>query len=295
MTAWKSYETLLTDLDEDGILTITLNRPEVLNAFSLTMAKEIPAALDAADADDAVRAVIVTGAGKGYCAGMDLSPEGNVFGLDESVDPMGPEADKIRDEGGLLTLRIFRMKKPVIAALNGVAVGVGATMTLAMDARILSKKARLGFVFAKIGICLEAASSWFLPRIVGMERALEWALSGDIIGAEEAFAGGYGAKLVEPEDLLPTAKAYARRLTSGTSPVSVALNRQLLWRMAGAAHPMEAHRLDTRLMLDLSMGDGREGVASFQEKRAPEFKRAISDGPLRALDWDDEPGFFEES
>ena len=166
-----AYETLTTER-EDGLLIVTLNRPQVLNAFDLRMAREIPAVLDEADADDAVRAVIFTGNGKGYCAGMDLGGDGNVFGLDENIDPLGPEAEKIRDLGGLTTLRLFRMKKPVIGAINGVAVGIGATMTLPMDARILSTKARLGFVFAKIGICMEAASSWFLPRIVGMERAL---------------------------------------------------------------------------------------------------------------------------
>ncbi|MEL6979945.1 MAG: enoyl-CoA hydratase-related protein [Pseudomonadota bacterium] len=289
-----SYETLSLSL-EDEILTVTLNRPERLNAFNVTMSQEAPALLEAADADDAVRALIVTGAGRGFCAGMDLGDGlDNAFGLDESVDPLGPEAEAIRDLGGVLTLRLFRMKKPVIAAINGPAVGIGATMTLPMDGRILSEKARVGFVFAKLGICLEACSSWFLPRLVGMERALEWGLSGDILSAEEAFAGGFGAKVVSPDDLLPTARAYAARLIKGTSAVSVAVNRQLLWRMAGAAHPMEAHRLDSRAMLALSMGDGKEGVAAFGEKRPPRFASRVSAGAPLGFDWDSEPPFLKE-
>ena len=291
----KTYNTLLTDLDEDGVLTITLNRPDLLNAFSVEMAHELPAALDEADATDAVRAVIVTGAGKGFCAGMDLQPGENISGLDDSIDPMGAEAEKIRDLGGFTTLRLFRMKKPVIAAVNGPAVGVGATMTLAMDARILSKKARIGFVFARVGIVLESCASWFLPRIVGMEKALEWSMTAEVIDAETAYKAGFGGALVEPEDVLPAAKSLARRMAAaGLSPVSIGLNRQLLWRMAGASHPMEAHRMESRLLHELFQDTAPEGIAAFQEKRLPDFKRKVSDGPLRALDWDGEPGFLDD-
>lgn len=287
-----TYETLSVELDEQ-ILTVTLNRPGRLNAFTVQMGEEIRAALDAADADDAVRAVIFTGAGRAYCAGMDLSEDGNVFGLDETVDPLSPAAEAIRDTGGLVSLRLYRMKKPVIGAINGHAVGVGATMTLPMDARILSTEAKIGFVFARIGVCMEACSSWFLPRLVGMQRALDWAMSGEIVSAEAAMEGGYALSVVEPDELLPIARRLARRYIDSTSAMSVAVNRQLLWRMAGAEHPMAAHRLDTRAMFALSQGDGREGVASFREKRAPNFAGRISDGPPAGLDWDQEPPFFE--
>lgn len=286
-----TYTTLDYSVD-DGLLTLTLNRPDSLNAFTVEMAAELEAAFDQADRDDTLRAVIVTGAGRAFCAGMDLSVGGNVFGLDESVDPMGPEADKIRDTGGRVALRIFRMKKPVIAAINGVAVGVGATMTLPMDARILSEKARIGFVFSRVGICLEACSSWFLPRLVGMETALDWALSGEIIDAETARQGGYARRIVSSESLLDEARLLADRFTTGTAPVSVAVNRQLLWRMAGAAHPMEAHRLDSRLVFELSKRDGREGVTSFVEKRTPAFEGRPSGDLPAVYDWDSEPPFY---
>ncbi|MBV7392661.1 crotonase/enoyl-CoA hydratase family protein [Mameliella sediminis] len=285
-----SHDTL-TYAVEDGIATLTLSRPDRLNAFTVQMCHEIQDSLEMADADDEVRAVIVTGEGRAFCAGMDLSVGGNVFGLDESVDPYGPEAEKIRDTGGQVTLRIFRMKKPVIGAINGVAVGIGATMTLAMDARVLSERARIGFVFSKVGISMEACSSWFLPRLVGMETALDWALSGEIIGAAEAHRAGFARHLVAPEDLLPTARKLAQRYARGTAPVSVAVNRQLLWRMAGAAHPMEAHKIDSRTMFELSMRDGKEGVSAFAEKRAPAFTGKVSRDMPRALDWEEEPGF----
>lgn len=285
-----TYETLTWEL-EDGLVVLTLNRPERLNAFPVQMAWDLLAALDRADEDPEVRAVIVTGAGRAFCAGMDLSTGGNVFGLDESVDPLGPEAERIRDTGGRVTLRIFRMKKPVIGAINGVAVGVGATMTLAMDARILSTNARIGFVFSRLGVCMEACSSWFLPRLVGMGTALDWALSGEIVPAEEAHARGFSLKLVEPEALLETAKAVARRYAQGTSAVSVAVNRQLLWRMAGARHPMEAHRADSRVIFELSMADGREGVTAFTERRKPEFAGRVPGDMPRTFDWDAEPPF----
>lgn len=276
---------------EDGLLILTLNRPDKLNAFTVEMASELVQAFDQADHDDQIRAVIVTGEGRAFCAGMDLTVEGNVFGLDESVDPMGPEAEQIRDTGGQVTLRIFRMKKPVIGALNGVAVGIGATMTLAMDARIMSSKAKIGFVFSKVGICMEACSSWFLPRLVGMETALDWALSGDILDAKTAKAGGYTRRVVEPDALLNEAKALAKRFVTGTSPVSLAVNRQLIWRMSGASHPMEAHRIDSRAMLTMSMEGGREGVAAFNEKRSPEFSGTPTNDMPFVFDWDSEPPF----
>ncbi len=279
---------------EGGIATLTLTRPEKLNAFSLAMGEELLAALDALDADDRVRAVIVTGAGRGFCAGMDLDGAdgaGNVFGIDETVDPDGPEGAAIRDRGGLVTLRLFRMKKPVIAAINGPAVGVGATMTLAMDARALSERARIGFVFARIGVTLESCASWFLPRVVGMETALDWALSGRIVDAAEAHAAGFARHLVAPDALLDRAEEIARRFAEGTAPVSVAANRQLLWRMAGAAHPMEAHRAESRTMRDTSTGDGREGVRAFLEKRPPRFASRVSKDMPQGLDWDGEPPY----
>lgn len=285
-----TYETLRWETD-GPIAVVTLSRPEVLNAFSVRMAHDILGVLERADADPDVRALIFTGEGRGFCAGMDLQAEGNVFGLDESIDPFGPEAENIRDLGGRISLRIFRMTTPVIAAINGVAVGVGATMTLPMDARIMSTKGRLGFVFAKIGVCMEACSSWFLPRLVGMSTALDWAMSGEIIPADQCLAAGYAAKVVEPEALLDEAKAVARRYIDGVSPVSVAVNRQMLWRMAGAAHPMEAHELDSRVIFALSMQDGHEGVKSFVEKRAPVFARTAPADLPDVYDWSSEPTF----
>ena len=293
-----AYETLIWEVDEDGIGVLTLNRPDRLNAFTVKMTEELLHCLEAADADDSVRALIVTGAGRGFCAGMDLegdeAPGDNVFGLPEDIDPYGPQAERIRDLGGTVTLRLYRMKKPVIAAMNGVGVGIGATMTLPMDARIMSSRGRVGFVFAKIGVCMEACSSWFLPRLIGMQNALDWTMSGEIQSAEAAKEAGFAAEVVAPEDLLPAAKARALRYVKGVSPVSVAVNRNLLWRMAGASHPIEAHRADSRAMLDLSMKDGKEGVASFREKRAPEFAGRPSADMPRGLDWDLAPPFTEE-
>lgn len=285
-----TYATLRYDV-EDAIATVTLDRPDRLNAFTVEMAAEILAVLDRADADPEVRAMIFTGEGRAFCAGMDLSTGGNVFGLDESVDPLGPEASRIRDTGGTITLRIFRMTKPVIAAINGVGVGIGATMPLAMDARIVSSKARIGFVFAKIGVCMEACSSWFLPRLVGMSTALDWAMSGEILPAEELARGGYATRVVEPEELMATARATARRYIDGVSPVSVAVNRQLLWRMAGAAHPMEAHKMDSRAIFQLSMDDGKEGVTSFGEKRTPVYSKVPPADMPAFFDWTSEPKF----
>jgi enoyl-CoA hydratase/carnithine racemase len=284
------YETLsLKKIDAFQI--ITLNRPDRMNAFTVQMANDLIAALDEADRDDSIRAVIFTGAGRAFCAGMDLSPDGNVFGLDETIDPASPEMEKNRDTGGMVVLRMYRMKKPIIGAINGASVGVGTTMQLPMDVRIASPFAKFGFVFAERGITLESCASWFLPRLVGMPKALEWSLSGRVFGADEALAGGLISEIVEPEALINRAVEIAESFTAKTSPMSVAANRQLLWRMIGAAHPMEAHKVESRTMLHTSMRDGKEGVQSFLEKREPEFKDHISAGAPAGLDWDAEPPF----
>jgi enoyl-CoA hydratase/carnithine racemase len=285
-----TYETLL--LDRDGSTAIlTLNRPERMNAFTPTMAEEMIAAFDAVDADDSIRALVVTGAGRAFCAGMDLSAEGNVFGLDESIDPASPEMERNRDTGGRVVLRLFRMKKPVIGAINGASVGVGTTMQLPMDVRIASPFAKFGFVFAERGITLESCASWFLPRLVGVAQALDWSLSGRVFKAEEALAGGLISEIVEPDNLIKRALELAQSYSARTSAMSVAINRQLIWRMMGAAHPMEAHKAESRTMLHTSMHDGREGVLSFLEKREPEFKDKVSNGPVPGLDWNAEPPF----
>jgi enoyl-CoA hydratase/carnithine racemase len=254
----------------DHIATITLNRPDQLNAFTNVMMREVIDAFDHTDADDDVRVVIVTGAGRGFCAGADLSGGGETFsggGSDEQTSVGVP-----RDGGGLVTLRIFESKKPVIAAINGPAVGVGVTMTLPMDIRLASDAAKFGFVFARRGIVPEACSSWFLPRLVGISQAAEWCYSGRVFLADEALRGGLVRSVHAPDDLLPAARAIAAEIAEHTSPVSVALTRQMLWRMLGASHPMEAHRVDSR------SADSREGVVSFLEKRAPEFPVKVSDG-----------------
>jgi len=251
----------------DGVCTITLHRPEQLNAFTTTMLRELIEAFERTDADDAVRVVVVTGAGRGFCAGADLSSGGGTFDYRE---PGGPRAH--RDGGGLVTLRIFESKKPVIAAINGPAVGVGATMTLPMDVRIASTSARFGFVFARRGIVPEAASSWFLPRVVGISQAAEWCLTGRVFPAEEALAGRLVSRVVEPEALLPAAWAIAREIADNTSAVSVAVTRALLWRMLGADHPMEAHKIDSKCIYELGRGkDAAEGVTAFLEKRPARF------------------------
>ena len=252
---------------EDGILTITLERPEKLNAFTPTMARELIDAIDRADTDDDVRAVIVTGSGRGFCAGADLSRGGSTFnssGRDSIEDH--------RDGGGVVTLRIFESIKPFIAAINGPAVGVGITMTLPMDVRIASTSARIGFVFARRGIVPEACSSWFLPRVVGISQASEWTFTGRVFPAEEAFSGGLVSKVVPPDELLPTARSLAREIAENTSAVSVALTRQMLWRMLGADHPMEAHKVDSRAIYSMGLSpDAQEGVSAFLEKRPAQF------------------------
>jgi len=259
----------------EGIATITLNRPEKLNAVTSALIQELVAGFEAADGDDAVRVVIVTGAGRAFCAGADLSAGTQTF----DGAPRGrPQADgEHRDGGGLVALRIYDLKKPVIAAINGPAVGFGITMTLPMDIRIASSAARMGFVFARRGVVPEACSTWFLPRLVGMQRAAEWVYTGRVFDAAEALAGGLVSRVVAPEALLPTARALAREIADHTSAVSVALARQMMWKLLGADHPMEGHRLDSRGM-DWTgrSADAREGIASFLEKRPPRFPLAPS-------------------
>ncbi len=271
----------------DAIATITLSRPEKMNAFTGVMMRELLDAFDLVDADDAVRAVIVTGEGKAFCAGADLSGGAKTF---DDGDWSSPNDDRIRrDGGGQVTLRIFDCKKPVIGAINGAAVGIGATMTLPMDVRLASTSARIGFVFARRGIVPEACSSWFLPRVVGISRAAEWVYTGRILGAQEALDGGLLRALHAPDELLPAARTLAREIADNTSGVSVALSRQMLWRMLGASHPMDAHRADSRgIQLRGRSADAHEGVTSFLEKRAAKFSDSVSrDLPDIFPDWED--------
>jgi enoyl-CoA hydratase/carnithine racemase len=261
---------------EDHVLTITLNRPERLNAFTPTMGMELIEALDRADADDDVRAVIVTGAGRGFCAGADLERGGSTFDWRER-QAAGEEVP--RDGGGRISLRIFDSVKPVIAAINGPAVGVGITMTLPMDVRIAAAGAKIGFVFARRGIVPEACSSWFLPRIVGISQAMEWVATGRVFTAEEALAGGLVRSVHPADQVLGEARALAREIADNSAPVSVALARQLMWRMLGASHPMEAHRADSRAMFARGQSaDAVEGVTSFLEKRPAVFVDSVAEG-----------------
>ncbi|PLK25210.1 enoyl-CoA hydratase [Porphyrobacter sp. TH134] len=276
----------------DGVATITLNRPDKMNAYTRTMGAEIMAAMADIDADDAVRAVIFTGSGeRAFCAGADLTPEGggHVFSDPTQVDDLSDE--RVRDGGGLLTLRLFESKKPLISACNGVAVGVGATMQLAMDIRLASTTARYGFVFARRGIVPEAASSWFLPRIVGIQQALEWCYTGRIFDAEEARAGGLVRSIHAPEDLLHAATSLAREIADNTSAISVAMTRAMMWRLMSADHPMEAHKIDSRAIYRLSRGsDAKEGIASFLEKRKAMYPGKVSaDMPDFYPWWDERP------
>ncbi|GAB3129726.1 crotonase/enoyl-CoA hydratase family protein [Tsukamurella serpentis] len=296
-----SFETISCTLDADGIATLVLDRPDRLNAFSVTMARELTEFFTVNAQRDEVRAVVVTGSGRAFCAGMDLTGEGtevgeggNVFGLDESLDPTPeefaanfdrpPYQDGVRDTGGKLTLAIHALPKPVIAAINGPAVGIGATMTLAMDTRLASTTARIGFVFGRLGIVTEACSSWFLPRIVGPARALEWVYSAEVLTAEDAHAGGLVRSLHQPDELLPAAQQLARSWTVGRSPVGIALNKQLIYRGMGAATPFEAHLADSLAMYYTSVGDGKEGVAAFLDKRAPRFTSRASQAPRIVAD-----------
>ena len=286
------YETLTWDVDADGIATLTLHRPDALNAFDLTMARELVQVFETDARDDAVRAVVVTGSGRAFCAGMDLTGDGNVFGLDETLSPtpedfrarydQEPYQSGLRDTGGKVTLAIHALPKPVIAAINGPAVGIGATMTLAMDIRLASEKARIGFVFGRLGIVPEACSSWFLPRIVGIQQALEWVYSADILTADQALAGGLLRSVHAPDDLLPTAYDLARSFVVDRSPAALALAKQLLYRNSAAAEPLEAHLTDSLAMYWTSIADGKEGVAAFLEKRTPRFTGKASQAPRLA-------------
>ena len=280
------YAHISLDID-DGIATITLDRADKMNAFTERMRLEILDALDRTDADDDVRAVIFTGAGRAYCAGADLSSGEDTFSRGGS--PVIGSNGVPRDGGGTVALRIFESLKPVIGAINGAAVGVGVTMTLPMDVRLASTSARFGFVFARRGIVPEAASSWFLPRVVGISRAMEWAASGEVFDAEEALAGGLVRSLHEPDDLLSAARELAQRMTARSAPVSVAATRKMMWRMLGADHPMAAHRVDSRAIATRGRSaDVREGIASFFERRDPQFTDRVSDG-FEAIfeEWDD--------
>ncbi|GAA8847609.1 crotonase/enoyl-CoA hydratase family protein [Helicobacter pylori] len=270
-----------------GILLVTLDRPEAMNSFTVTMADELEATFREVNDDDEIRAVVVTGSGPAFCAGMDLTAEGNVFGLDESLTPVlsdmedldDPGLARVRDTGGRVALAIHACRKPVIAAINGAAVGIGATMTLPMDARLVSTKGRMGFVFGRIGITPEATSSWFLPRIVGMPDALDLVYSADIIDAERALEVGLVRSVHEPEELLDAAIALADRWTKDRSPVATALTRQLMYRNAGLDHPVDAHRVDSLAIFYASIGDGKEGVAAFLDKRTPVYSGKASQMP----------------
>ena len=290
-----AYQTIRYEIAE-RILTVTLDRPEKLNAFTAQMRAELIDAFDRADADDGVRVVIVTGAGRGFCAGADLSEGAGRFDVatragaaDGGIDP-GSEA--ARDSGGRLALRIFASLKPVIAAVNGPAVGVGATMLLPMDLRLASTAARFGFVFARRGLVPEACSSWFLPRLVGIGQAMEWVATGRVFPAEEALAGGLVRSLHAPDALLPAARALAREIADNTAPVSVALSRQMMWRMLGADHPMAAHRIDSRGILARGRSaDVREGVTAFLEKRPARFTDTVSSDMPAFYPWWTEPQY----
>ncbi len=286
--------TLATSLT-DRVLTITLNRPEQLNAFTVAMAGELVAAFEAASLDDAVGAIVLTGAGRAFCAGMDLAREGNAFGLDETLQPdmadlqarlENPEiVAGVRDTGGRVTLAMFACRKPIVAAINGAAVGIGATMTLAADFRMASERARIGFVFGRLGIVPEACSSWFLPRLVGLQQALEWCYTAEIFPASEGLRAGLLRSLHPPETLLADAQAFAARLIAGRSAVAVALTRQMLWRNPAAPHPVDAHRVDSLAMFYASLGDGREGVQAFRDKREAQFSGRASEMPAFFEAW----------
>jgi enoyl-CoA hydratase/carnithine racemase len=284
------FTQILYDVD-DGIATITLHRPEKMNAFTGTMMLELIEAFDRIDADDGVRVAIVTGHGdRAFCAGADLTPGdgGQVFASGAAVGSF--DDDRVRDGGGRVTLRIFQCKKPVIAAVNGAAVGIGATMQLAMDIRLASDTARFGFVFARRGIVPEAASSWFLPKIVGISQALEWCMTGRVFDAQEALRGGLVRSVHASADLLAEAQKLAREIADNTAPVSVALTRAMLWRLSAEPHPMDAHRIDSRAIYRRSRsGDAKEGIASFLEKRDPVYPNKVSTDLPDFFPWWEEP------
>jgi len=273
----------------DRLLVLTLNRPDQMNSFTVEMANELVKAFETASEDDDIGAIIVTGAGRAFCAGMDLTASGNVFGLDESLSPTIEDMhtrlnepaiiNGVRDTGGRVVLSIYNCKKPVIAAINGAAVGIGATMTLAMDIRLVSEKAKIGFVFGKIGVTPEACSSWFLPRLVGMQQALDWVYSGELIDASEAVASGLAKSHAKPDDLLNQACALARRYIDNRSPVAIALARQMMLRNSALPSPLDAHKVDSLAIYYASLVDGKEGVTAFREKRAPAFSSKASAMP----------------
>lgn len=282
---------------EDQILTITLNRPDKLNAYNRQMQADLIAAFDASDKDDNIRAVIVTGAGRGFCAGADLAAGAATFDRDMIRGPVRKNADgstdysdeQVRDGGGTVTLRIFKSLKPVIAAVNGPAVGIGATMQLAMDIRIASEAARFGFVFSQRGIVPEAASSWFLPRIVGIQQALDWCYSGRVFPAQEALAGRLVKEVVPPDQLLARAREIAKTYIDKTAPVSVALIRQMMWRLSAMDDPMEAHKIDSRGIYERGRSeDVKEGVVAFLEKRPSQFKNKVTSDMPPYFPWWDE-------
>ena len=287
-----SYSQIKLDI-AGGVATITLHRPEKMNAFTRVMMDEIIHAIDTTDADDSVRAVIVTGHGdRAFCAGADLTPEdgGHVFSDPNPVEDLSDE--RVRDGGGRLTLRLFDSKKPLIGACNGVAVGVGATMQLPFDVRLASDNARFGFVFARRGITPEAASSWFLPRLVGMQTALEWCMTGRIFAAAEAHERGLVRSVHPQGDLLDAAHGIAREIAENTSAVSVAMTRAMLWRLGAAGHPMDAHKIDSRAIYRLSRSeDAKEGIASFLEKRAPAYPDTVSEDMPDFYPWWDQPAY----
>jgi enoyl-CoA hydratase/carnithine racemase len=279
-----SYEQIRYEVD-GRVLVLTLNRPDKLNAFTGQMQEELCDALARAQNDDGIRALVFTGAGRAYCAGADLSKR------DQTFNRAG-HATAPRDGGGLLTLEIFKLRKPVIAAINGPAVGIGITMTLPMDVRLAAKGARMGFVFTRRGVVPEACSTYFLPRVVGMSRATEWMLTGRVFDAQEALAGGLVSRVVEPDELLPAALALGREIADNTAPVSVALTRQMLWRGLAADHPMEAHRLESQGLFHLGQGpDAAEGVVSFLEKRPPRFQLSASRDMPPYYPWFEEPHY----
>lgn len=290
-----SYETITLEMS-DGLGLITLNRPDAMNAFTARMGEELADAFDQTDADPSVRAVVVTGAGRAFCAGADLSLGAETFNAIAQAQAGGALDDtdpQWRDRGGLLNLRIFDSEKPVVAAINGASVGIGLTMILPMDARVALAGAKFAIPFTKRGIAWDGCASWFLPRLVGVEAALDWGLSGRTFLAEEALERGLVSTLADtPEAVLEEAMARARRLTSDTAPVSVAMNRRLLWRMLGAPHPMDAHRLESRAILHRGMSpDAAEGVTSFLEKRAPDFPGQIPADYPPGWPWDADPEY----
>nr|WP_231377799.1 crotonase/enoyl-CoA hydratase family protein [Sphingobium sp. JAI105] len=298
-TAHVEFQHILYDVT-DGIATITLNRPEVFNAFNGVLRLEVTAALDLVDQDDNVGAVIITGAGKAFCGGADVSKGASIFDKDNKPGGTAMRDDgtfdyshpAARDGGGIMALRIYNCLKPVIGAINGAAAGVGASMTLPMDICIGSDKARMGFVYARRGIVHECCSSWFLPRVVGISRALQWSFSGRVVPAQELLAAGLLSEVVAPEELLPRAREIAREIIDNTSPVSIALMRQMLWRGLGMSHPMEAHEVESRGICSRGRSpDAKEGVRSFLEKRPPEFPGKVSTDMPDYFPWWEEPTY----